>query len=102
MKNDDLPQYAAIAGSEGVRELSADEALALDLALGILAATLRDQAVDRCGRDEAFGSLVASYREMLGRADDSESFDVDDRAGIPPSDTTWAAVQARIAQGKDG
>ncbi len=101
MNNDDLPEHASHAGSESLQVMSPDQALALDLALGILVEPLLGRAVDRSAHDEAFGILVAGYRAMLYRADDAASFDVDAGAGITPSGDTWAAVQARIAQTKD-
>ncbi len=101
MNNDDLPEYASSASSEGLRDLSPDQALALDLALGILIEPLLGRAVDRRAHDEAFDSLVAGYREMLDRTEDSPSFDLDDGVGITPSSDTWAIVQARLAETKD-
>ncbi|WP_404373766.1 hypothetical protein AB5I39_08660 [Sphingomonas sp. MMS24-J45] len=100
MTNDDLPEHAPRAGWEDKRDLSLDQALALDLALGILVEPEHGHAVERCGGDDAFAALVTGYRAMLDHADEAVSFDADDAPGITPSDATWAAIQARIAPGK--
>lgn len=74
------------------KEMSADESLALDHALGILLEPHLGLARKRLGEDASFARLVSRYRTLLGPAPV-----VDD--GLPPiapRPGTWDAILAEI------
>ena len=101
MSNDDLPRHAPSTGSKGEGELSVDEALALDLALGILDEPSRGGAIARCAQDPDFDRLVTRYRQMIDHNDDPDFLDRRDGIGIAPSSKSWAAIQARIGEDRE-
>jgi hypothetical protein len=100
MNDDEKPQHVPWMGSAGAEQLTPDQALALDFALGILVAPLRDQAAHRCAHDPMFAELVTIYQQMIDQADKPVAMDTDDATTITPSARSWAVIQARIAEGK--
>jgi anti-sigma-K factor RskA len=96
MSNDDLPTPASAAGAPCAADLSPDQALALDFALGILIDPLLGEATRRCGEEAAFGQLVQGYRAMIAGFADTRI----EEALVPPSPGAWAAIAART--GVDG
>lgn len=78
--------------------ISADEALALDYALGILVEPDLGSAKTRLGRDAAFALLVTKYRVRLGSG---AIVGGDGRAFVAPRTGTWKAILAKISDQQD-
>ena len=81
-------------------DMTADEALALDLVLGVLRAPDRSQAERRSLSDPAFAALVAGHRKRLFPAGERST-------GEPlreqqPRDSTWDAIKARLRSSPKG
>ncbi|WP_421853009.1 hypothetical protein [Novosphingobium sp.] len=96
MTNNDLPTPASGASAPIAPDLSPDQALALDFALGILVEPLLGEANRRCRDEAAFSQLVEEYRAMIAGLADSSA----EETPVPPSPKTWAAIAART--GADG
>lgn len=80
----------------GGADLSADEALALDLALGILIQPLLGVAEARRGVDTDFRRLVEQIEERLFQ---EEAINSDRPTGdISPRPETWNAILTQIAK----
>lgn len=81
------------------RDVYADEALALDYALGILIEPDLGHARQRMGADASFALLVARYRMRLGSptVEDSALNEHSDA----PSANSWDAIVAMIACHED-
>lgn len=80
----------------GGPDMSADEALALDLALGILLQPLLGVAEARRREDEDFRRLVERIETRLFQ---EEAIDDDRRtADISPRPETWNAILGQIAK----
>ena len=91
----------AIGTQDGRREmkvvnqdLTADEALALDYALGILRTTDQQFVRRRMGEDAAFALLVARCQLRLSVKGESNTENC--CAGPVPSPEIWDAILARI------
>jgi anti-sigma-K factor RskA len=78
--------------------ISADEALALDLAHGILAEPDRGQALERLDEDAEFALLVSKYRRRLGTGSMSGGASY---AAIKPPSSIWKAILAKISSQPD-
>lgn len=74
--------------------ISADEALALDLALGILAEPDLGQALERLDEDAPFALLVSRYRLRLGTGSMRGAARY---TPIKPPSGTWKAILSRIS-----
>jgi anti-sigma-K factor RskA len=82
----------------GGPDMSADEALALDLALGILVEPLLGVAEARRREDADFRRLVERIETRLS---EEEAINSDRRTGdISPRPETWNAILTQIAQRK--
>ena len=77
------------------QEVYADEALALDYALGILIDPELGDALQRMRADADFAMLVARYRVRLGTGV-VESV-ASKRPCLAPPDKTWDAIVAKIS-----
>lgn len=78
--------------------ISVDEALALDLVLGILVEPDLGQALERLDEDAAFALLVSKYRLRLGAGSMSGGASY---AAIKPPSSTWKAILAKISSRPD-
>ena len=97
MMNNDLPTPVSATDAPPAPELSADQALALDFALGILVDPVLGQAAARWAEEAGFARLVAGYQAMLDSDDEDASFGPDKPVPVPPAPGIWAAIAARIA-----
>lgn len=80
----------------GGANMSADEALALDLALGILIQPLLGVAEARCRVDADFRRMVEQIEARLFQ---EEAINNDQRTGeISPRPETWNAILTQIAK----
>ncbi|WP_219894379.1 hypothetical protein [Aquisediminimonas profunda] len=77
------------------QEVYADEALALDYALGILIDPDLGDALQRMRTDADFALLVARYRVRLGSGV-VESL-ASKRPNVAPPAKTWEAIMAKIS-----
>lgn len=79
-----------------ISELSGDEGLALDYALGILVEPDLSLALKRIDAEAGFALLVSRYRAQLmaGSIDDGAV----GNAATAPRWETWEAILARIAE----
>lgn len=102
MTNTDPPTPRAAPGASPAMDeagLSADQALALDHALGILVEPLLGEVSRRIVQDEAFARLVAGYRVLFDPSDD----DLADGDGHElPSPGLWDAIARRTVPGSEG
>lgn len=74
--------------------MTPDDALALDLVLGILRDPDRAEAQDRAANDPAFAALVAAHRARLFPAGDVP--DGVTSLEVPPRDDSWNAIATRL------
>lgn len=80
------------------QDLTSDDALALDYALGILHDDDRRAVRERMSRDAAFALLVMrNQRRLSVEGDDGAN---EDWTGPSPSLETWDAILSRIGQVK--
>lgn len=77
--------------------MTADEALALDLVLGILVEPDLSGALTRAGEDAAFGALVSKYQHLID-AEQAGSEGIG--TTIEPRSETWDAIRVRLASQK--